>query len=128
MAEMNAKQMRTLLQSISTDPQLQQSKDSILLAEDQYPETLEAIFTKLTSSATLQNTVNLLQWQRKTGGSCNAELKATTITNQDYIRNTYQLTPTAHNPWDTCIFIRWRYFITNLCLSAVLDALKLGDK
>ena len=45
MAEaLNAKQMRQLLQSISTDPQLKQSKDSILLAEDQYPESLDAIY------------------------------------------------------------------------------------
>ncbi len=46
---LNAKQMRQLLQSISTDPQLKQSKDSILLAEDQYPESLDAIFTRLTA-------------------------------------------------------------------------------
>ena len=44
---MTAKQMRTLLQSISTDPQLKQSKDSILLAEDQYPEHLDTMFNKL---------------------------------------------------------------------------------
>jgi hypothetical protein len=48
MAELNAKQMRQLLQSISTDPQLKQSKDSILLAEDQYPEVLDAVFARLT--------------------------------------------------------------------------------
>jgi hypothetical protein len=37
---LNAKPMRSLLQSIHADPQLRQSKDSILLAEDQYPETV----------------------------------------------------------------------------------------
>ncbi len=31
--------MRALLQSISADPQMKQSKDTILLAEDKYPET-----------------------------------------------------------------------------------------
>ncbi len=42
MAELDAKQVRALLQSISKDPQqLKQSKDSIILAEDQYPETLD---------------------------------------------------------------------------------------
>ncbi len=51
--ELNPKQMRQLLQSISTDPQLKQSKDSILLAEDQYPESLDAIFTRLTTPTTL---------------------------------------------------------------------------
>ena len=49
------KQMRSLLQSLSADPQLRQSKDSILLAEDQYPEALDAIFTRLTIPTTLQN-------------------------------------------------------------------------
>ena len=82
MAELNAKQMRQLLQSISTDPQLKQSKDSILLAEDQYPEILDSIFTRLTTPTTLQNTINLLQWERKAGGSYDAELKATTINSQ----------------------------------------------
>ena len=90
MAELiNAKQMRQLLQSISTDPQLKQSKDSILLAEDQYPESLDAIFTRLTTPTTLQNTINLLKWNRKSGGSSyDAELKAITIKNQDYMRTT----------------------------------------
>jgi hypothetical protein len=126
--EMNAKQMRQLLQSISTDPQLKQSKDSILLAEDQYPESLDAIFTRLTIPTTLQNTINLLKWSRKSGGTAyDAELKAITIKSQDYIRTTYQLTPTADSPWDTYTFRQWKYFVTNLCLSAVQDALKSGD-
>jgi hypothetical protein len=86
MAELNAKQMRQLLQSISTDPQLKQSKDSILLAEDQYPEILDAIFTRLTTPTTLQNTINLLQRKRKAGGTHDAELKATTINSQNYMR------------------------------------------
>ena len=62
---MTAKQMRLLLQSISADPQMKQSQDSILLAEDQYPENLDAIFTKLSVPSTLQNTMTLLQWNRK---------------------------------------------------------------
>jgi hypothetical protein len=56
-----AKQMRLLLQSISADPQMKQSNDSILLAEDQYPETLDAMFTKLSIPTTLQNTITLPQ-------------------------------------------------------------------
>ncbi len=97
MAEsINAKQMRQLLQSISTDPQLKQSKDSILLADDQYPESLDTIFTRLTTPTTLQNTISLLKWNRKSGGSnYDADLKAITIKNQDYMRTTYQFTPTA---------------------------------
>jgi hypothetical protein len=120
--------MRALLQSISSDPQLKQSKDSILLAEDQYPESLDAIFTRLTTPTTLQNTMHLLEWNRKTESTAfDAELRASTIVNQDYLRNTYQLVPTSDNPWDTNTFRQWKYFITNLCLSAVQDALKAGD-
>jgi hypothetical protein len=53
MAKLNAKQMRQLLQAISTDPQLKQSKDSILLAKDEYPDVLDAIFTRLTHPTSL---------------------------------------------------------------------------
>ena len=128
MAEaLNAKQMRQLLQSISTDPQLKQSKDSILLAEDQYPESLDTIFSRLTIPTTLQNTISLLKWNRKSGGTnYDAELKAITINSQDYIRTTYQFTPTSESPWDTYTFRQWKYFVTNLCLSAVQEALKSG--
>jgi hypothetical protein len=127
MAELNVKQMRQLLQSISTDPQLKQSKDSILLAEDQYPEVLDAVFARLTHPTSLQNTINLLQWDRKAGASYDAELKATTISSQNYMRATYQLTPTTDNPWDTYTFRQWKHFATNLCLSAVQETLKTGD-
>jgi hypothetical protein len=124
-AALTAKQMRQLLQNISADPQLKQSQDSILLAEDQYPEALEAIFTRLTTPTTMQNTMHLLQWNRKTESAAfDADLKATTMANQDYLRKTYQLVPTNDNPWDTNTFRRWKYFVTNLCLSAVQDALK----
>jgi hypothetical protein len=100
-SSMTAKQMRLLLQSISADPQLKQSQDSILLAEDQYPENLDAMFTKLTTPTTLQNTMTLLQWNRVACDSTyDATLKSSSIVNQDYLRKTYQLTPTADNPWD----------------------------
>jgi hypothetical protein len=127
MADLNAKQMRQLLQSISTDPQLKQSKDPILLAEDQYLDVLDAILTRLTHPTSLQNAINLLRWDRKTGGSYDADLKATTIASQNYMRTTYQLTPTADNPWDTYTFRQWKHFVTNLCLSAAQEVLKTGD-
>ena len=127
-ATTTAKQMRLLLQSISSDPQMKQSKDSILLAEDQYPDSLDAIFTKLGVPTTLQNTIILLQWNRNAcDSSYDAALKAATITNQDYVRKTYQLVPTGDNPWDSNTFRQWKYFVTNLCLSAVQDAMKSSD-
>jgi hypothetical protein len=122
---MTAKQMRLLLQSISADPQMKQSQDSILLAEDQYPENLDTIFTKLSVPSTLQNTMTLLQWNRKSCDSTyDSVLRSTSVTNQDYLRKTYQLIPTSDNPWDMNTFRRWKYFVTNLCLSAVQDAMK----
>ena len=125
---MTAKQMRLLLQSISADPQMKRSKDSILLAEDQYPESLDAIFTRLTVPTTLQNAITLLQWQRNAcDSSYDSALKSTSITNQDYLRQTYQLIPTSDNPWDNNTFRKRKYFVTNLCLSAVQEALKATD-
>ena len=61
------------------------------------------------------------------GTNYDAELKAITINSQDYIRTTYQFTPTAESPWDTCTFRQWKHFVTNLCLSAVQEALKSWD-
>ena len=120
---MTAKQMRLVLQSISADPQMKQSKDSILLAEDQYSDSLDAIFTRLTVPTTLQNVITLLQWQRHScDSSYDAALKSTSINNQDYLRKTYQLIPTSDNPWNNNTFRKWKYFVTNLCLSAVQDA------
>ncbi len=125
---MTAKQMRLVLQSISADPQMKQSKDSILLAEDQYPDSLDAIFTRLTVPTTLQNAITMLQWQRHAcDSSYDAALKSTSINNQDYLRKIYQLIPTSDNPWDNNTFRKWKYFVTNLCLSAVQDALKGAD-
>ncbi len=43
------------------------------------------------------------------------------------MRDMYQLTPTADNPWDNYTFRKWKHFVTNLCLSVVQEALKTGD-
>jgi hypothetical protein len=70
----------------------------------------------------------LLQWQRNAcDSSYYSGLKSTSITNQDYLRQTYQLIPTSDNPWDNNTFRKWKYFVTNLCLSAVQEALKFTD-
>ncbi len=120
--------MRALLQFISADPQMKQSKDTILLAEDKYPEHLDAIFTKLTLPTSLQNTMTLLQWNRNTcDATYDSALKGTSIINQDYLRKQYQLVPTADNPWDSNTFRQWKYFVTNLCLSAIQDVMKVTE-
>ncbi len=96
---MTGKEMRALLLSISADPQMKQSKDTILLAEDKYPENLDAIFIKLTLPTSLQNTMTLLQWNRNTSDATyDSALKNISIINQDYLRKQYHLVPTADNP------------------------------
>ena len=54
-----------LLKDISLSANLQKSKDSILLAEDQYPENLDPIFSKSGSATDLSHTLGLLKWNRK---------------------------------------------------------------
>jgi hypothetical protein len=54
-----------LLKDISLSANLQKSKDSILLAEDQYPENLDPIFSKSYSATDLNHTLGLLKWNRK---------------------------------------------------------------
>jgi hypothetical protein len=50
-----------LLKGISLSTNLQKSKDSILLAEDQYPENLDPIFGKSDSVTDLNHTLELLK-------------------------------------------------------------------
>ncbi len=88
---------------------------------------LDAIITRLTTPTTLQNTINLLQWDRRAVSSAlDAELRATTIASQDLMRKSYEVVPTADSPWDTYTFRKWKYFVPNICLSAVQEALKAG--
>ena len=58
-----------LLKDISLSTSLQKSKDSILTAEDQYPENLDPIFSKSDSATDLNHTLELLKWNRKTDRS-----------------------------------------------------------
>jgi hypothetical protein len=117
MAELNSKQMRQLLQSKSTDLQLKQSKDTILLAEDQYPVILDAIFTRLTTPTSLQNTI-ALRCRVKSNYCRQSEL---------YAGHVPVDANSGQNPWDNYTFRQWKHFVANLCLSAVQEALKTGD-
>ena len=63
---LNNKQALELIKGISLSPSLQKSKDSILLAEDQYPDHLGSIFGKSDKANDLSRTISLLKWNRKT--------------------------------------------------------------
>jgi hypothetical protein len=113
------KQALDLIKGISLSPSLQKSKDSILLAEDQYPENLDAIFGKTEKTTDLDRIISLLKW------------KATydkMVMAQDSLRSTLQLTPTTDNPWEKHAFRYWKHRVTNICLTAAQEVIQPTDR
>ena len=118
-------QARAILNTVRSDPQFIPTIDTILIADDQYPLTLDNLFSKLNNSTSLHKTMHLLRFNRKIdGANLQENVKQAMIKQQDKIRLMAQLNPTTDHPWDSNTFRRWTHFITNLCLSAVQDALK----
>ncbi len=64
------KQLIDLITRVSTDQKLQQlTEDTSLLSEERYPSELGHLFKSLTKPTSLQDAMNLLQWDRtKAGG------------------------------------------------------------
>jgi hypothetical protein len=52
-----------LLKGISLSVNVQKSKDSILLAEDQYPENLDPIFSKSDSATDLKSHAGIIKME-----------------------------------------------------------------
>jgi hypothetical protein len=118
-----------LLKDISLSANLQKSKDSILLAEDQYPENLDPIFSKSDSATDLSHTLELLKWNRKSDRALlESGVYERMVAAQENLRATLQLTPTTDNPWEKHTFKDWKHRITNICLQAVQKALENSDK
>ena len=118
-----------LLKGISLSTSLQKSKDSILLAEDQYPENLDPIFGKTEATSDLHRTIEILNWSRKSDRELlDAGVYERMVTAQDNVRATLNLTPTTDNPWEKHVFKDWVHRITNICLQAVQKALESSDK
>ena len=118
-----------LLKGISLSTSLQKSKDSILLAEDQYPENLDPIFGKTEATSDLHRTIEILNWNRKSDRELlDAGVYERMVTAQDTVRSTLNLTPTTDNPWEKHVFKDWVHRITNICLQAVQKALESSDK
>jgi hypothetical protein len=94
------KQALELIKGISLSPALQKSKDSILLAEDQYPDHLGSIFGKSDKVNDLSRTISPLKWNRKTErGSLEKTVYDKMVAAQDSLRSTMRLIPTTDNPW-----------------------------
>ncbi len=63
------KQLTDLIKRVSTDQQLQLTEDTSLLSKERYPLELSPLFESLTKPTSLQDAMNLLQWDRtKAGG------------------------------------------------------------
>ncbi len=66
---MDNKQLTDLIKRVSTDQKLQLTEDTSLLSEERYPLELSPLFESLTKPTSLQDAMNLLQWDRtKVGG------------------------------------------------------------
>ena len=123
------KQALELIKGISLSPALQKSKDSILLAEDQYPDHLDSIFGKSDKASDLSRIISLLKWNRKTErGSLEKTVYDKMVAAQDSLRSTMQLTPTTDNPWEKHVYRDWKHRVTNICLTAVQDVMQSGEK
>ena len=65
----DSKQFTDLVKRVSTDQKLQLTEDTSLLSEERYPFELSPLFESLTKPTSLQDAMNLLQWDRaKAGG------------------------------------------------------------
>jgi hypothetical protein len=63
------KQLTDVIKRVSTDQKLQLAEDTSLLSEERYPLELSPLFESLTKPTSLQDAMNLLQWDRtKAGG------------------------------------------------------------
>jgi hypothetical protein len=123
------KQALELIKGISLSPTLQKSKDSILLAEDQYPDHLDSIFGKSDKANDLSRIISLLKWNRKTErGSLEKTVYDKMVAAQDSLRSTMQLTPTTDNPWEKHVYRDWKHRVTNICLTAVQEVMQSGEK
>ncbi len=66
---MDNKQLTDLIKRVSTDQKLQLTEDTSLLSEERYSFELSPLFESLTKPTSLQDAMNLLQWDRtKAGG------------------------------------------------------------
>jgi hypothetical protein len=112
-----------LLKDISLSANLQKSRDSILLAEDQYPKNLDPIFSKSDSATDLNHTLGWLKWNRKSDRALlDSGVYERMVSAQESLRTTLQLTPTVDNPWEKHTFKDWKHRVTNICLQAVQKA------
>ena len=125
----DSKQLTDLVKRVSTDQKLQLTENSSLLSEERYPLELSPLFESLTKPTSLQDAVNLLQWDRtKAGGYLDKEAYEQAKEQQNSLRKALQLTPDTDSPWEKVQYQDWRDKITVIVLSAVQKVAIAGVK
>ena len=123
------KQLTDLVKRVSTDQKLQLTEDTSLLSEERYPLELSPLFESLTKPTSLQDAMNLLQWNRmKAGGYLDKEAYEQAKVQQNSLRKALQLNPDTDSPWEKVQYQDWRDKITVIVLSAVQKVAIAGVK
>ena len=125
----DSKQLTDLVKRVSTDQKLQLTEDTSLLSEERYPFELSPLFESLTKPTSLQDAMNLLQWDRaKSGGYLDKGAFEQAKEQQNNLRKALQLTPDTDSPWEKVQYQDWKDKITVIVLSAVQKIAIAGVK
>jgi hypothetical protein len=126
---MDNKQLTDLIKRVSTDQKLQLTEDTSLLSEERYPLELGPLFESLTKPTSLQDAMNLLQWDRtKAGGYLDKGAYEQAKVQQNSLRKALKLTPDTDSPWEKVQYQDWKDKITVIVLSAVQKVAIAGVK
>jgi hypothetical protein len=126
---MDNKQITDLIKRVSTDQKLQLTEGTSLLSEERYPLELSPLFESLTKPTSLQDAMNLLQWDRtKVGGFLDKTAYERAKVQQSSLRKALQLTPDTDSPWEKVQYKDWKDKVTVIVLSAVQKIAIAGVK
>jgi hypothetical protein len=126
---MDNKQLTDLIKRVSTDQKLQLTEDTSLLSEERYPLELSPLFESLTKPTSLQDAMNLLQWDRtKVSDIVDKAAFELAKVQQNSLRKALQLTLDTDSPWEKVQYQDWKDKITVIVLSAVQKVVIAGVK
>jgi hypothetical protein len=126
---MDNKQLTDLIKRVSTDQKFQLTDDTSLLGEERYPFELSPLVESLTKPTSLQDAMNLFQWDRtKAGGHLDKGAYEQAKEQQNSLRKALQLTPDTDSPWEKVQYQDWKDKITVIVLSAVQKTVIAGIK
>jgi hypothetical protein len=126
---MDNKLLSEFITKFSTDQKFQLTEDTSLLSEERYPLELSPLFESLTKPTSLQDAMNLLQWDRtKAGGYLDKSAYEHVKVQQNSLRRALQLTLDTDSPWEKVQYQDWKDKITVIVLSAVQKVAIAGVK